>query len=421
MVSYLNESLHEKVMDANLEITKELLKLNVMTNNGILSTEHSLHTSYSVGFPQIIMHYSDCKRLIIIFDDHKQKVTLQCLSRTSRDLIVMCMRVFSIESYLLHSKALESISSGQPPYGKIDMAIELHEVILQMNYLASDNAELKHEKARHKKEVRDMEKEMQNTIEAYRALLDCNNYDQKTGVDEEIEKVKYELNIAIENKQNIRIKLKKKKEEIKCLKKNIEEMKESQQNLVWELKESKELVAVNNHVEENKKFKDMETEIQAKNEEYLEAMSKINMFNAKIREFEDKLTEKISENNILRNEIVEHSSILQELSQSKSQNEALLGQRMILSKKIETLSNENSDLIEKIEKEQEKSRENCLSLEEENKKLRNELESLKEERKIDGNAGNLKQAQDEIIKYRQQCDNLAAQLSRMQAQLRKNK
>ena len=232
IVSYFQESLLDRILEATLEISKEVLKLNVVSPDGSINTEHSFHSSFSVGFPRLILHLSDCRRLIIILDEYKPKITLHTLSRTSRDVIVMCLRVFSIENYLLHSKALENISNGTPAYGDIELALELEEVLSELNFLASENSELKTERFRYKKELIDMEKEMQNTIEAYQTLLDCNNIDQKSEINEEIKKVKDELNEAIANKHKTRTKLREKSKEIKQLKSQISEIKESQQNLV---------------------------------------------------------------------------------------------------------------------------------------------------------------------------------------------
>ena len=93
----------------------------------------------------------------------------------------------------------------------------------------------------------------------------------------------------------------------------------------------------------------------------------------------------------------------------------------LLSKKIETLQVDYKDLQEKCEKERSSNYENFEKIEEENKRLKQQIQILQEEKKDDGSSLLLKQAQEDVIKYRQQCDTLAGNLSRMQAQLRKNK
>jgi myosin heavy subunit len=416
VVSYLHDSLYDKVMDANIEITKDLLKLNVLSSEGV---DRSFHCSYGVGSPQIILHLSDCKRLILVLDSNQPKITLQCLSRTSRDLIVMCMRVFSIENYLLHSKALENISIGHPPYTNIEVALELDEVVLQLDLLSQENFELKNERIRHKKELGDMEKEMENTIEAYKTLVGCNNSDFSIEMNSEMEKIKNELNDAVENKQQARKKLREKEAEVKKLKKVIEDIHESQQNLVWELNESRISMSEFDPSQYEAKIKNIELEYHTKSEQYTESLKLIDGLNEKILVLEAELSQTTMKNKELQSSIVEHSSLLQELSQFKNQNEALLGQRSLLSKRIETLQTEFNELKARAETEQAGYRESNQRLEEENLKFRRDIERLQEERKNDPNSSALIQAQEEVIRYRQQCDNLAGQLSRTQAQLRK--
>ena len=419
-ISYFQDNLLDRVMDGSLEITAEMIKLNVLNSDSSANTEHSIYTSYSVGFPQVYLHLSDCKRLILVFDETRPKIVLQCLSRTSRDLIVMALRVFSIETYLLHSKAIENISSGQPPFGKkIELALEIDEVLVQMGYLVQQNAELKMERSRYKKELRDMEKEMENTIEAYRTLLDCNNLDQRSGVDEELQKIKNELNDAIENKRKTRVRVREKDEEIKGLCRQIEEMKESQQNLVWELKASKDSLIEPDFSVVESRLKEAEHQIAEKDRKCVESAEEADRWKRRISELEEGIKERVVENQTLKGEIVEHTSLLQELAQYKNQNEALLGQRSILSKKIEGLTSELNELQVSSLQEKTANRENMQILEEENRRLKLEIETSREEHKTETDSSLLKQAQEDVVKYRQQCDNLAAQLSRMQAQLRK--
>lgn len=410
VISYF-DSATEKIMDGNLEITKDMLKINVLHLDGTCNTDFSVYTSFSVGFPQVILHLSDCKRLIIVLDDTKPKITLQCLSRTSRDVIVMAMRVFSIELYLLHSKALENISSGAPPYGKIEMALEIDEVVQQMNYLAQQNGKLKKEKKRCQKELGNMEIEMENTIDAYRTLLDCNNIDQVTDLDAEVKKVKDELDCAIENKRKNRKKLREKDEKIAELQRELDEIKESQQNLVWELKESKGSLVEPDFLLESQK-KDLECQ---------RAFEEIGELSRKLQESKEELGKKDRDIEKLQQDLKDNTLVLQECAQFKHQNEALLGQRGILSKKIEGLTIEISEINAKLFQEQESHKETQKRLEAENLILKQTIENSLEEHKTQTNPNILKQTQDDVIKYRQQCDNLAGQLSRLQAQLRKNK
>ena len=169
------------------------------------------------------------------------------------------------------------------------------------------------------------------------------------------------------------------------------------------------------------RVKELENEIEKKNSLYLESLGQIKILNEKIQELNQVISNKSIENNLLKTEVLEHSNFLQELAQLRNQNEALLGQRALLSKKIETLQVDYKDLQEKCEKERSSNHENFEKIEEENKRLKQQIQILQEEKKDDGSSLLLKQAQEDVIKYRQQCDTLAGNLSRMQAQLRKNK
>lgn len=408
-------------MDARLEITKSMLKLDVLTSEGNLNEEHSFQCSYSVGFPSVQLHMTDCKRLFLLLDEGKGRITLQCLSRTSRDLIVMCLRVFSIETYLLHSKALENICSGQPPFSKIEVALELNEVVLQLAYMCKENSSLKAEKARYKKEMQNFENEMQSTIEAYQSSLygrALENEDKSEKIrNEELLKIKDELDSEINSKHKLRKKIKKREEEIKNLLKKIEELQESQQDLVWELKESRDSILENDMSEYESKIQDLQNEVKKRTEMLQEALDKSMNLSAQKAYLEKEIVDKCSEIEKLKSDIIDHSSLLQELSQMKNQNEALLGQRGLLSKRIENLQLELQELQQKHDSYVQNSKESIQRIEEENQKLRYELGKINEEKKDDDSSA----LKEEVIKYRTQCDSLAAQISRLQAQLRRNK
>lgn len=99
----------------------------------------------------------------------------------------------------------------------------------------------------------------------------------------------------------------------------------------------------------------------------------------------------------------------------------MLGQRSILSKKIDTLEDKLQQLEADLENERDKHKEIQILYEEINRNVKEETkeEPLRNDNEIEELRNKLKISEDEALKYRQQCDSLSAQLSRAQAVARK--
>ena len=403
-VSYFAEM--DRLIDGKLEITKEVLSLKFQDN------EHfpGFSGTFSIGNPEVSLHISDCKRLVFVFHD-KRKAVIQCLSRTSRDLIVMALHIFAAHTCLLHSKALEQFSTS---FDRIEMSLELNEVLAQLHYLGNENSALKSENKRVKKELSDMEKDLANTIESYKHTIDSGHEGNYL---EEIDKISKDLAKQINKKNKLRKRLRRKDKEIEQLKKKNEEFEEAQQNLLLNLKQNQNN-EVRAKVEDIQgKLTEAHLELQHKNQVCMDNLSKISELAELQSSLEDKVKGIAEENARLKKEIFDHSSLLAEFSQMKNQNEALLGQRNILSKRIDSLQKDLAEQSLNSEQSEEGWNLRVKGLEDENKVLKEMLEKVREEQKVES----VESCKEEVLKYRQQCDNLAAQLSRMQAQVRRNK
>lgn len=92
-----------------------------------------------------------------------------CKSGHSRDVIVMSIRTVALLNYLGHSKIIYDILEGME--GEISIAVELERSINELNDIVSLNYTLKQEKRKYRLELRALEKELADTIEAYQELL----------------------------------------------------------------------------------------------------------------------------------------------------------------------------------------------------------------------------------------------------------
>lgn len=401
-VSYFSGT--DEIVDTKLEISREVLALKACD-----SDFQVFAGTFTIGNPEVTLHLNDCKRLIFVFAD-KNRFVVQCLSRTSRDLISMALHIFAAHTCILHSKALEQFSTG---FDRLEMAFELNEVLAQLGYLSSQNKVLKGENKRFKKELSDMEKDLANTIESYKCTLGSGP-EQRF---EDLDTVKSDLAKNIDKKNKLRKRLRRKEKEINELNVKLEQFRESQQNLLIDLKQTSVLETEEKVQDFIEKLEQARVELNEKNLKCIEGLNKISELNEIVSGLQEKKLSFEQENLKLNKEISDRASLLQEFSQLKNQNEALLGQRNILSKRIDSLQEELAEVCCKREGAEEGLSKKLAAAEEENRNLKEIIEKMKEEKKSD----EAEALRDESLKYRQQCDNLAAQLSRMQAQIRRNK
>ncbi|CAG9322154.1 unnamed protein product [Blepharisma stoltei] len=423
--------------EAVLEINQTMLKLEVYQRDGTLDTGNSFSTSYSIDYPKIILHHSDSKKLIFILNEgvaaineteelpYNRKMSVQCMSRQNRDLIVMTVRAFAVRNYLIHSKAIDGMFSQELPRNtSIDYAVELEIALNELNNLASENFELNKDKKRQKRELKALEGEMKETIEAYQTMLNYQNEGGKeTELSEEIEKLKNELNIAIVNKQKLRKKVQEKEEEIKDLRKENEMLKEKQ---IGAEKELEMKIVKEQDLEKYEEMeKKMSTQIEFTSQELEILNAKVSKYQEKIKNLKNALGEMQKKNEILEEqnkELGKEKTAQQEIAKLKQENEALLGQRSILSKKIGSLEEELEKLENELESEKESHSQTKKMYEELNKNIQEENkqeEPIRNDNEIEELRNALKSTEEEALKYRQQCDSLSAQLSRAQAAARK--
>ena len=394
----------DEIIGTKLEISKEVICLKPADSDSAVFSG-----TFSIGNPEVTMHLSDCKRLIFLFPD-KSRYVVQCLSRTSRDLIVMSLHIFAAHTCILHSKALEQFSTS---FERLEMSLELSEVLSQLTYLTNQNRSLTDENKRVKNELSDMEKDLANTIESYQCTLGSGNDETS----EDLYKLKSDLAKNIAKKNKLSKRLRRKEKEINELTQQLEEFRESQQNLLLDLKNSSAIETEEKIQDIKEKLAQAHVELHEKNQKCMEGLSKISELSELASNLQEKKSVIEKENLKLNQEIFDHSSLLQEFSQLKNQNEALLGQRNILSKRIDALQEELASACAKKEMVEEGLGKKLVAVEEENRSLKEIIEKMREEKKSDEVEG----LKEETLKYRQQCDNLAAQLSRMQAQMRRNK
>ena len=152
-------------------------------------------------------------------------INLYSLTRQSRDLIVLTMRCLGLVNYINTSNILQELynrDSLNHPKSSLDLACELEKSVRELNELAYINRELQQENEKHKKELKCLENELENTIESYRNIL-IDQADQETYSNiEKVQQLNKDLEVACIEKKNLKRQLQEGKDQISYLKEALE-------------------------------------------------------------------------------------------------------------------------------------------------------------------------------------------------------
>ena len=227
---------YDNANDLVLEIDKEQLKVRTFQKDGNLDPRNSFITAYSITYPKIILHSTDNKKLCFVMNDgttelsehdlaYNRKLLVNCLNQQTRDLIVMCIRVFALKNSMKIDKILDSCVED---IGKnnTDISLELERAIRELNLLQEENNELK-------KKNRDQRKEAMTAINELQNRLDEN---QKSTAQNNIKNDSDEIRKLKEKKIKLRQRLSNKRKEFNELKIKYEESLENQRLLNEKLK-----------------------------------------------------------------------------------------------------------------------------------------------------------------------------------------
>jgi chromosome segregation ATPase len=413
----------ETSQEAVLTLSRDTLDLKVFKRDGSLDSAHSFSQSYSVDSPKLILT-SDTKKFTVVLEESLRKIQLRCLSRQSRDLIVLSIRCLAMRNYLISTKALQQVfhevgqgaiqQSPGEQQTSLDVALELESSVREIQNLLVVNEAVTTEKNRLKRELIELEDSINETINAYQSLLACEEATNSPSAQEdEIMRLKHELDIAIVNKRKLRKRLAEANSEIEQIRHETERLQE----------EDKE-----NSTSSHTYIKELEAELLRSKTELQRVGSKQGTWTQKIaqakesnRELRGQL-EKLKSSQV---DVAADQSDSEELQRLRAENaalrddnEALLGQRSFMSKKIEALNTQLAEAALDLDQTKALLEETKSQPAHDQEALSTHLHTPIED---DESRAALQAAEKEIARYREQCDSLTAQLSRAQAASRRGR
>ena len=150
---------------------------------------------------------------------YNRKLLVNCLNQQTRDLIVMCIRVFALKNYKKIDKALEGCSDEIGKY-HTDVYLELEETLREMHALQDENLALVNKNKLQKAEIKRKNEELRRKNEEHQRSLSTSTRADS----EEIEKMREEIAYAIASKERLRERYSQKRKEAEEIKKKIEEL-----------------------------------------------------------------------------------------------------------------------------------------------------------------------------------------------------
>lgn len=146
---------------------------------------------YTVDCPKLEISQVDSQMLHISFFDQNegyvgekgftQSIDIRALTRKSRDLIVLSIRWFAALNNYKNSKVISMLNQDEEEktdFTKLeissisDLLIEIDSIKRELYYQIESNKVIKMEVQKHKKQLKDMEAEMEATIQGYCEVLE---------------------------------------------------------------------------------------------------------------------------------------------------------------------------------------------------------------------------------------------------------
>lgn len=399
--------------DAVLTVSRELLDLKVVDRDGRIDSVHSFNVNYSVDNPMLVMS-SDTKKLTVVFEDKPFKLPLRILSRQSRDLIVLSIRCLAMRNYLINTKALKEVFQGEvmqqaqgEQQSSLDLALELEGSIREIKNLLVVNKAVTIEKNRLKRELVELEDSINETIGSYQSLLaNEESMNSASAQEDEIMRLKHELDRAIVNKRTLAKKLDEANSELEQVRQETQRVDRDRHQDASSSKNS--LLSLEAQLAFAKEeLKRVGSEQGSWTHELKRAMESNHELRAQLAQLkEDHLKDKLNaaEDGELEKLRAENESL-------REDNEALLGQRSFMSKKIETLNTQLTELAS----ENERTKQLLAATQQQAEQDRQALIEHVSSPVVEDSQSVVQALENEISKYREQCDSLSAQLSRAQA------
>jgi len=427
-----------------LTLSRDLIDLKVYNRDGSIDSTHSISQSYSVDTPKLVLT-SDTKMLTLVLEDKPLKLPLKCLTRQSRDLIVLSIRCLAMRNYLINTKAIQEVFQGESmqqaqgeQQSSLDMALELEAAVREIQNLLVVNEAATTEKNRLKRELVELEDSINETIGAYQSMLaNEERMNSATAQEDEIMRLKHELDVAIVNKRKLRKKLAEANSELEQIKQDTERVSKEEREISTSaysyIKELEaQLQAAKQELESNRSEQEPLTdEIGNFREENQELKAQLEKLRREASEENQNLKVQLEKLKKEANKAARSSFSEEELRKIRAENdtlrednEQLLSQRTFMSRRIDSLNTQLAELEAELESAKASHEQTNLLAELEQVKLQAEQDKAALLKHINSQPADdpsfaVQALEKELAKYREQCDSLAAQLSRAQAASRR--
>lgn len=101
--------------DSVLQVSPTSLSIQFLAGTG---TADEFKSNFTINYPKIIINPQNTKRITFLFTEdskfeklehgvmgYDKTISVECLSRHSRDLIVLTIRAYAVRNYLINSNA----------------------------------------------------------------------------------------------------------------------------------------------------------------------------------------------------------------------------------------------------------------------------------------------------------------------------
>jgi hypothetical protein len=109
----------DSACDAVLHVSSSQLSIAQLISESVGHTADEIRSNYTINYPKIIINPLNTKKITFLFTENSssdvleegvfgfdKRVVVECLSRHSRDLIVLTIRAYAVRNYLINSDAL---------------------------------------------------------------------------------------------------------------------------------------------------------------------------------------------------------------------------------------------------------------------------------------------------------------------------
>ena len=422
--------------EVRMVVGREEMELQVFDERGVMDEGGSLKTGYSIEYPSVSLHPFDTKRftLTVRQKNKVKRVQLMSLTRQNRDLVVLTLRCLAAKKYLINSKTLQDLfttdgnlqSQGGTVSSPLDLMLEIDRTVRELYSLMKVNDEVVKERNKLKEELRETEDDMRETISSYQNMLAAA---AEAPVTEG--RWKQELDLAIDQKNKLRRQCAEAQEEIERLRHDLASSLSSLSSvqsqlsslqaqstgtsvLEQQLDSQTDLISALTHRLEA--FDSLKSDLTAANLKITGQSKMIVELTAQI----DDISSLKAENGRLKDELGKVGKTEEEVGRLREENAALLGQRALMARKIDTLSDEVEEGRKKIEE--------LVNLQDETRgrhekaiqKLLSEIDSIEKSASDSPDVSQqLSSLTSENTHLKSQLDSLSAQLSRAQALARR--